>query len=93
MKPLPPALPLEEEIEVWRALAHRERFRVFGPYGILGKIRESDRRDAELMLLAKLNPYYDVLIDVHGERELLIRWGATARMLGLRYTSSNRAEM
>ena len=50
MKPLPTALPLEEEIEVWRALAHRERFRVFGPYGILGKIRESDRRDAELMM-------------------------------------------
>lgn len=53
MKPLPTALPLEEEIEVWRALAHRERFRVFGPYGILGKIRESDRRDAELMLQAQ----------------------------------------
>jgi hypothetical protein len=52
-----------------------------------------DRGDAELMLLAKLNPHYDVLINVHGGRELLIRWGSTARMLGVRYTSSNSAQI
>lgn len=67
MKPLPTALPLEEEIEVWRALAHRERFRVFGPYGILGKIRESDRRDAELMLASQDWPQRSVyLANRHG---------------------------
>jgi hypothetical protein len=90
MKPLPPAPLTTEDDWAWDMVMCRKNGRSFG---IRSFSVQSDRRDAELLLLAKLNPYYDVLIDVHGERELLIRWGATARMLGLRYTSSNRAEM
>jgi hypothetical protein len=53
MKPFPAALPTEEDFQVWLSLARRQRFRVFGPDGVIAKIRESDRRDAALMFRAQ----------------------------------------
>ena len=51
MKPrLEPALPTEEDFEVWLFLARgRRQFMVFGSFGLIEKIRQSDSRDADLM--------------------------------------------
>jgi hypothetical protein len=49
MKPRLANLPTEEDVEVLMSLARRQRFRVFGPVGMLAKLWDADRRDADRM--------------------------------------------